>query len=173
VVCPRFLDAQVRWVGTHLDKPLAGEVYRYVAERRGAVLQPARFEAFGLTIIEAMACGLPTFATRYGGPLEIIEDGVSGFHIDPNHGDAAALRIADFFAEVADDPTRWQAISDGALARIAGHYTWARYAERMMTLSRVYAFWKHVTDLERAETRRYLEMLYGLQFRPLARAVGR
>jgi sucrose synthase len=38
----------------------------------------------------------------------------------------------------------------------------------MMTLARVYGFWKYVTDLERAETRRYLEMLYGLQYRPLA-----
>jgi hypothetical protein len=35
----------------------------------------------------------------------------------------------------------------------------------MMTLSRVYGFWKYVTDLERAETRRYLEMFYGLQYR--------
>jgi len=29
-----------------------------------------------LTVIEAMGSGLPTFATRYGGPLEIIEEGV-------------------------------------------------------------------------------------------------
>jgi sucrose synthase len=41
----------------------------------------------------------------------------------------------------------------------------------MMTLSRVYGFWKYVTNLEREETRRYLEMLYGLQYRQLAAAV--
>ena len=46
------------------------------------------------------------------------------------------------------------------------------YAERMMTLSRIYGFWKYVTNLERDETRRYLEMFYGLQFRPLAESVG-
>ena len=40
-----------------------------------------------------------------------------------------------------------------------------------MTLSRVYGFWRHVTDLDRAETRRYLEMLDTLQYRPLATAV--
>ena len=45
---------------------------------------------------------------------------------------------------------------------------WKIYAQRLMTLSRVYGFWKYVTNLERAETRRYLEMLYGLQFRPRA-----
>jgi sucrose synthase len=84
------LDQQVRWLGIHLESKLAGELYRSIADRRGAFVQPALFEAFGLTVIEAMSCGLPTFATCYGGPLEIIEDGVSGFHIDPNHGDAAA-----------------------------------------------------------------------------------
>ena len=132
-------------------------------------MQPALFEAFGLTVIEAMSCGLPTFATCYGGPLEIIEDGLSGFHIDPNHGLDAARLIADFFRRCADDASYWEALSAGALARVEERYTWRRYAERMMTLSRVYGFWKYVTDLERAETKRYLEMFYGLQYRPLAR----
>jgi sucrose synthase len=162
------LDGQVRWLGVHLEKQLAGELYRYIADRRGAFVQPALFEAFGLTVIEAMSCGVPTFATCFGGPLEIIEDGVSGFHIDPNHGDASAETIAGFFRDCGEDPARWQALSDAALARVQAHYTWRRYAERMMTLARVYGFWKYVTDLERAETRRYLEMFYGLQYRPLA-----
>ena len=66
------------------EKNLAGELYRHVADRRGIFVQPARFEAFGLTIIEAMASGLPVFATCYGGPREIIQHGVSGYHFDPN-----------------------------------------------------------------------------------------
>jgi sucrose synthase len=40
-----------------------------------------------------------------------------------------------------------------------------------MTLSRVYGFWHYVTDLERDELRRYLEMFYSLQYRPLAQAM--
>ena len=36
-----------------------------------------------------------------------------------------------------------------------------------MTLSRVYSFWKFVSNLDRRETRRYLEMLYILKMRPL------
>jgi sucrose synthase len=103
--------------------------------------------------------------------LEIIEDGVSGFHIDPNHGDAAARKIAEFFAACREDPGYWDRLSRGALDRVEARYTWRRYAERLMTLSRVYGFWKFVSDLERTEARRYLEMFYTLQFRPLARAV--
>jgi sucrose synthase len=80
------LDGQVRWLGQvwKSNWPASSTAHR---RPRGGFVQPALFEAFGLTVIEAMACGLPTFATCYGGPLEIIEDGVSGFHIDPNHGD--------------------------------------------------------------------------------------
>lgn len=162
------LDGEMRWLGLRLAKKTSGELYRTIADRRGAFVQPALFEAFGLTVIEAMVSGLPTFATRYGGPLEIVQDGVSGFHIDPNHGDDAAQRIADFFERSRSERGYWERISEGSVARVRSRYTWELYAERMMTLSRVYGFWKHVTNLERLETRRYLEMLYALQFRPLA-----
>ena len=162
------LDGEMRWVGMRLEKNFTGELYRYIADRHGAFVQPALFEAFGLTVIEAMTSGLPTFATWYGGPLEIIENGVSGFHIDPNHGDHAAELMTDFFKACAADHGYWEKISAGAVERVKRRYTWELYAERMMTLSRIYGFWKYVTNLERDETRRYLEMFYGLQFRPLA-----
>lgn len=84
------LGGQVRWVGFQTERNLVGELYRFIADTRGLFVQPALFEAYGLTVIEAMTSGLPTFATCYGGPSEIIEDGVSGFHVNPNHGEAAA-----------------------------------------------------------------------------------
>ncbi len=167
------LDGQLRWLGRHLDKSLAGELYRFIADRHGIFVQPALFEAFGLTVIEAMASGLPTFATLYGGPLEIIEDGVSGFHIDPNHGDEVARRISGFLEQCRKEPGYWEQISRNAISRVENHYTWELYAQRLMTLSRIYGFWRYVTDLERKETHRYLEMFYGLQFRPLARKISR
>ncbi len=166
------LDGNMRWLGTRLEKNLTGELYRYVADVRGVFVQPALFEAFGLTVIEAMASGLPTFATCYGGPLEIIVDGESGFHIDPNHGEGAAQKIAGFFQHCREDEAYWLRISNGALQRVQSRYTWELYAERMMTLSRIYGFWKYVTNLERDETRRYLEMFFGLMYRSLAKKVG-
>ncbi|MBU0680965.1 MAG: sucrose synthase [Proteobacteria bacterium] len=165
------LDGQVRWLGMRLDKNLTGELYRYLADRRSAFIQPAFFEAFGLTVIEAMASGLPTFATSYGGPLEIIENGVSGFHINPNHGDQAADIIADFFSRCESEPEHWHALSEGAINRVQSHYTWKRYAKRLLSLTCIYGFWKFATNLDRQETSRYLEMLYHLQFRPLAAAI--
>ncbi len=165
------LDTQVRWLGLRLDKALTGELYRWIADRRGVFVQPALFEAFGLTVVEAMSCGLPTFATRYGGPLEIIEDGVSGFHIDPNHGAEATDKLLAFLRRCRDERGYWERLSTGAIERVRARYTWELYAERLMILSRVYAFWKFTTNLERGETRRYLDLLYGLQYRPLAQAL--
>lgn len=161
----------VRWLGMRLERNLVGELYRWIADRHGLFVQPALFEAFGLTVVEAMASGLPTFATRHGGPSEIIQNGRSGFHIDPNAGDQAAAQIADFLDRCARDPARWERISREALARVAARYTWTSYAERVMTLSRIYGFWRYVTGLEREETKRYLQVLYRLQFLPLASAV--
>lgn len=167
------LDGQVRWLGMRLDKNLAGELYRYVADLRGIFVQPALFESFGLTLIEAMASGLPVFATCHGGPLEIIQHNRSGFHIDPNDGAAAAEMIADFIERCSADSGEWARISRGALARVEARYTWKQYAERMMSLSRIYGFWKFVSGLEREETTRYLQMFYHLQFRPLAAGISR
>lgn len=165
------LDGELRWLGTRLDKALAGELYRHVADLGGVFVQPALFEAFGLTVIEAMASGLPVFATCHGGPMEIIQHGISGYHIDPNDGAAAAEAIADFLEQAAADPQHWQRVSTGAMQRVETRYTWRRYAERMMTLTRIYGFWKYVSNLEREETSRYLQMFYHLLMRPMSRRI--
>lgn len=165
------LDNEVRWLGMRLDKRASGELYRCIADGRGVFVQPAYFEAFGLTVIEAMASGLPTFATRYGGPLEIIQDGISGFHIDPNHGHVSADILVNFFNRCEVEPDYWQSISSGGIHRVQERYTWKLYAQRLLSITCVYGFWKFATNLERQETSRYLEMLYHLQYRPLAAAM--
>lgn len=162
------LDGSMRWVGAHLGKRMTGELYRCIADMKGIFVQPALFEAFGLTIIEAMSSGLPVFATAYGGPSEIIEDGVSGFIINPNKGDECTAGMLSFIEKCEADPARWKYISDKSLERVASRYNWPLYAQKLMTFARVYGFWKYVTNLEREETARYLEMLYGMVYRRLA-----
>lgn len=166
------LDDRVRWLPMETDKNRVGELYRFVADSRGAFVQPALFEAFGLTVVESMSSGLPTFATRFGGPLEIIQDGVSGFHVDPTAGDEAARIMADFLRRSREDPDVWTAVSQGSVERVQARYTWKRYASTLLELSRIYGFWRHITSLEREETWRYLEMFYGLMYRPLAEGVA-
>ena len=57
-----------------------------------AVLPAIKREGLPKTVIEAMAYGVATVATRVGGVAEIIEDGVSGLIVPP--GDAEALAEA-------------------------------------------------------------------------------
>ena len=165
------LNGQFRWISAQMNRVRNGELYRYIADTRGAFVQPAYYEAFGLTVVEAMTCGLPTFATCHGGPAEIIVHGKSGFHIDPYHGDKAADLLVDFFEKSTADPSYWENISKGGLQRIEEKYTWKIYSDRLLTLAGVYGFWKYVSNLDRREARRYLEMFYALKYKKLAESV--
>ena len=161
------LEGQLRWVPKQSDKVFNGELYRVLCDGKGVFVQPALFEAFGLTVIEAMASGLPTFATVHGGPLEIIEDGTSGYHIDPNHGERAVEKLVEFFEQCGREPEHWERISQGGIERVEARYTWRLYAERLMTLSRVYGFWKYVSHLERSGARAYNRLFYSSVYRPI------
>jgi sucrose synthase len=165
------LEGDARWVEMQTDKNRVGELYRVVADTGGAFVQPALFEGFGLTVVEAMSSGLPVFATRFGGPLEVVEDGVSGFHIDPHHGEAATRTMVEFFKRCREEPDYWQEVSGAGIARVREKYDWSLYARKLLSLSRIYGFWSYITNMEREETRRYLDMFYGLMYRPLARGV--
>lgn len=165
------LDGHVRWIEMQTKKTIVSELYRFAADRRGVFVQPALFEAFGLTVVEAMISGLPTFATCYGGPREIIEHGESGFHVNPNHGDRAAADLVAFFNRCKSESDYWETISNNGIKRVRERYNWTLYAGRLLSLAKIYGFWKYVSDLEREETGRYLQMFYGLMFRRRAKTV--
>ncbi len=53
---------------------------------------PSVFEALGISLVEAAACGLPAVGSRTGGIVDVIEEGVTGRLVPP--GDARALEDA-------------------------------------------------------------------------------
>jgi sucrose synthase len=165
------LNGDFRWICAQKDRIRNGELYRYIADTKGAFIQPALYEAFGLTVIEAMTCGLPTFATCKGGPAEIIIDGVSGFHIDPHNGDEASEKIANFFGKCKRNTNYWNAVSDAGLQRIYDSYTWKIYAEKLINLTNIYGFWKYVSKNNRREIQEYMKLFYNLKFQNLVKNV--
>ncbi|KAL9170938.1 hypothetical protein ABFS82_04G178700 [Erythranthe guttata] len=163
------LKGQIRWIAAQTGRYRNGELYRCIADSKGVFVQPALYEAFGLTVIEAMNCGLPTFATNQGGPAEIIVDGVSGFHIDPNNGDESSNKIADFFEKCKGDSSYWGRVSQGGLNRINECYTWKIYANKVLDMGSVYGFWRRVNKERKQAKQRYIDILYNLLFKKMAK----
>lgn len=165
------LHNKIRWIGKLFRKDQTGEVYRLIADRKGIFIQPALFEGFGLTVLEAMHSGLPVFATMYGGPLEIIEDQVNGFHIDPVNAEETTKKILDFVNKIKDDASLWERISKKAIKRVETDYNWELYARKLLELAKIYGFWRYTTNIEMEEMNAYLDVIFHLLYKPRAKAI--
>ena len=73
------------------------------ASTRGAFVNIALQEPFGLVLIEAAAHGLPTVATRYGGPVEIHATLRNGLLVEPTEASA----VADALVTLLTDRHLW------------------------------------------------------------------
>jgi sucrose synthase len=126
------------------------------------------FEAFGLTVLEAMISGLPTFATRFGGPLEIIQDGKNGFYINPTNLEETAAKILQFSIKCEQNPDYWQQISQRSIERVYSTYTWKIHTTRLLSLAKIYGFWNYISKENREDMLRYIETLFYLLYKPRA-----
>ena len=154
------LFGKVRWLPS-INKLDTGEVYRIIADRQGIFVQPALFEAFGLTIIEAMASGVPTFAPKFGGPLEIIEYGKSGFLMNTSKPELIAASLEEFVDMTRQNPDLWNSISKNAMERVKKHFNWKSYSQRLINLTKLYGFWRYaVSGKGMLELDRYCDVLY-------------
>lgn len=165
------LHGKIRWLGVRLPKNDSGEIYRVIADHHGVFVQPALFEAFGLTVLESMISGIPTFATQFGGPLEIIQDGVNGFYINPTHLEQTAEKVLDFVTKCEQNSNYWYEISTRGIDRVYSTYTWKIHTTRLLSLARIYGFWNFTSKENREDLLRYLEALFYLIYKPRAQAM--
>jgi glycosyltransferase involved in cell wall biosynthesis len=94
-----------------------------------ALVLPSVAEAFGLVLIEAMACGLPVIAARAHGPAAIVADGRTGWLVPPD--DEGAL--VEALVTTASDPGERRRRGEHALAE-SRRYGWPVLARRFADL---------------------------------------
>jgi sucrose-phosphate synthase len=111
------------------------EIYRVAARKKGVFVNATPGENFGLTIVEAAACGLPVVASPTGGPREILEHCNNGLLVDVE--DPAA--IADALKKIIADQNLWEKYSANGILATNQLYSWtAHVAKYIETLDELF-----------------------------------
>ncbi|MCU0496714.1 MAG: D-sedoheptulose 7-phosphate isomerase [Anaerolineae bacterium] len=88
------------------------------------------YEPFGMTPLEAMACGTPVIGSRVGGIKYSVVDGKTGFLVPPK----TPLTLAEKLHEVLTQPQLHQIFRQNAIRRVSTHFTWTRVGQAVATL---------------------------------------
>ena len=110
---------QVRFAGCRQPD----ELHLWYAAADVAVTTPW-YEPFGLTPLEAMACGAPVIGSRVGGIAFTIADGETGYLVPPRDPEALCSRLED----VLRDPERRLRMGQAGRARVLRSFTWQQVA---------------------------------------------
>ncbi len=103
-------------------------LYRLAAQSRGVFVNPAFTEPFGLTLLEAAACGLPIAATDDGGPVDIIDNCRNGLLIDPLDTES----ISSAILRILTGRKRWDEMAASGLKCVRKHYSWVAHTEKYL-----------------------------------------
>lgn len=110
-----------------LDVP---EIYRVAARKKGVFVNATPGENFGLTIVEAAACGLPVVASPSGGPKEILEHCENGLLVDVENPDA----IAEGLKKIIADQALWEKYSANGILATNHLYSWNAHCNKYMEI---------------------------------------
>lgn len=112
----------VHWIGEMVPVTDVVQLYSHAA----VFVCPSVYEPFGLINLEAMACEAPVVASGVGGILEVVQDGITGFLVEP----ARADQLAEKIRRVLDDPALARAMGKAGRARVEERFSWDSVAER-------------------------------------------
>ncbi len=115
----------------HFPGFTSGEAKTALLAEARVFVSSSRREPFANANLEAMAAGLPIVATRVGGNVEMVEDGVSGLLVEPEDPDALAKALL----RLMDDSRQAEIMGRAARTR-ATEYAWDRMVDRYEALYR-------------------------------------
>lgn len=129
------LEAEARRVGIHervVFVPFQEEVSRVYRSLDIVVHASVRPEAFGRTIVEAMACGRAVVVARGGGASELFEEGVTALGHEP--GNATAL--AKVLARLVQNPELRVRLGEAARYHAIREFDRSRLREQILSVYR-------------------------------------
>lgn len=85
------------------------------------------YEPFGITPVEAMACGTPVIGTAVGGIKSTVVDGQTGFLVPPNDPEALAEKLL----WLQQNPLHAERMGWAGMRRANLHYTWRTVARQV------------------------------------------
>ena len=98
-------------------------MYRWAASRGGVFVNPALTEPFGLTLLEAAACGLPMVATDDGGPRDIKSKCENGILTDVTDLNTLKNNLENAFLS----KNQWKLWSRNGIEAVTRHFTWGNH----------------------------------------------
>ncbi len=101
------------------------ELYRLCAEGKGVFVNPALVEPFGITLIEASACGVPIVATNDGGPVDIVSNCRNGILVDATQ----PTEIAQAVSDILFDEHKWETFSNNGIKGVRNYYSWQSHSK--------------------------------------------
>jgi D-inositol-3-phosphate glycosyltransferase len=104
------------------------------------------YEPFGITPLEAMACGTPVVGAEVGGIKFSVADGFTGCLVPPNDPDALASSLARLF----QDPDYRRGLGRNAIDRVHEQFTWAKVTASIAALYREVSYAPRPLSLEAA-----------------------
>ncbi len=95
---------------------------------------PSKFEPFGMTSQEAMACGKAVVASKFGGVRQVVEDWETGVLIDPSDSEEFARAMV----KLLKNPEIREQIGHNARKIIEEHYSWDAMARKHLEFYQKY-----------------------------------
>jgi len=108
----------------------AAEVAAHL-QRSHVMCLPSVRESGGAVLLEAMACARPVIAVAFGGPAEVIDDGV-GYTVPPISSSAVTEDIAYVLGDIVRNPIAWRRRGEEGRRRAEQRYSWPMKIEQAL-----------------------------------------